>query len=67
MKRQRITFEVDVVKLFDAIAQMGGSEMIGQRIVEQLLMDRTGMVDRVGMAAYGVSVVAREVDHDRPR
>ena len=59
-EKTQITFEVDKGLLFDMLHKMqGDTGPLGNRLVEQLLMDGTGLIDAVGIGVYGVSVVSR--------
>lgn len=60
MKR-RITFEVDPVRLFDALAAIkGNTEPLGLRIVSAMLTGDAGFNDQIGMAHYGVAIAGVE-------
>ncbi|GJE29784.1 hypothetical protein [Methylobacterium organophilum] len=63
MAKQRITFEVDSSRLFDAIQEMGGEcGLLGQRLVEILLAPKAaGLRTQVGTAFYGVTLVGAEL------
>jgi len=51
----KVTFEVDATKLFDALHDMKGETAeLGARVVAALLTGEAGMIERIGMAFYGV-------------
>lgn len=60
MAKERITFEVDRIQLFDTLLALKGNDSaLGNRLVSVLLTD-TSFLEDVGMAMYGVTVISRE-------
>lgn len=60
--KMRVTFEVDNNELFDMLHKMNGDfSPLGNRIVGELLTSGTSILDAIGMAVYGVTVVSKEV------
>lgn len=65
-----ITFEVDVGKLFDAVAKVGdGGTALGERIARVLLCSgQASFAESIGLAAYGLSILppshAVNIHHD---
>lgn len=60
--KMRVTFEVDNNELFDMLHKMKGDfSPLGNRIVGELLTNGTSILDAIGMAVYGVTVVSKEV------
>ena len=56
---ERVTFEVDKMKLFDLVAQVGdGGADLGLRLVSVLLAGGDWR-DAIGMEIYGVRVAER--------
>lgn len=59
--RQRITFEVDNVALFDMLKKMNGNFTgLGVRVVGVLLTGQCDMMEGIGMGVYGVFHVGTE-------
>jgi len=59
--KMRVTFEVDQNKLFDMLHKMNGDfSGIGNRVVGELMTSGTSIIDAIGMAVYGVTVVSKQ-------
>jgi hypothetical protein len=64
--KSRIIVEYDKNELFDALHKLGpthGFTGLGQRLVEQMLLNQTGFIDAVGLALYGITKVEREEEN----
>ncbi|MCJ8053820.1 hypothetical protein GB928_018345 [Shinella curvata] len=58
--KMRVTFEVDQNELFDMLKKMNGDfAPLGGRVVGELLTSGTTILDAIGMAVYGVTVVSK--------
>jgi hypothetical protein len=59
--KMRVTFEVDQNELFDMLHKMNGDfSGIGNRVVGELMTSGTSIIDAIGMAVYGVTVVSKQ-------
>jgi hypothetical protein len=58
---KRVTFEVDPLRLFDALSAMSGdSGPLGERLVATLLTGRAGFAEQMGLGIYGIAVIEEE-------
>mgnify|MGYP007097001295 FL=1 len=64
---KRVTFEVDPLRLFDALSAMSGdSGPLGERLVATLLTGRKSFADGLGLGVYGITVIEEEKDDGHP-
>jgi hypothetical protein len=58
---RRVTFEVDKLRLFDALSAMSGDcAPLGERLVATLLVGRASFADGLGLGVYGITVIEEE-------
>lgn len=58
MSKIKVTFEVDTDQLFDTLKKMeGDTGPLGARVLSALLTGDSCQVDRMGMAAYGITLL----------
>lgn len=57
MKKVKMTFEIDPVKLFDTIKLMNDDmTSIGERLIGTMLTGHASLSDQIGMAVYGIVI-----------
>jgi hypothetical protein len=60
---RRVTFEVDKLRLFDALSAMNGeTDALGLRLVATLVSGRASFADRWGLGVYGITVIEEETE-----
>lgn len=63
--KHRLVFEVDTVKMFDAVAAVGDNgEAVGRRLAAVLLSSdnrRQSMSDAVGIAVFGIELISNSL------